>query len=783
MGNTMRRGRYGLLLALSGLGIAAEQSKAPEESRAWTVRDSIAVRYFVTSREYPGSLTDAPALIEWSPDRQHVFLIARHGDFHCDCSVYALHVYSAAALKQALRVAAHAGQRAQLSRTITFSSSSSGFDRQGIHEPRWENDRAILFMGVRGGEPRQVYRFDVITGEVTALTKSPYDVRGYDVAGDSIVYSTTRWVEKADLNVYPAVAVESDWLTELITPKKMATELFATYRGGEARSLGTPFWVQGGPWLAPNGQYALGLLTSEQEAVPAGWAGYELNPQKYFHQVGRFVLIDVQNGQMRPALDAPAGHATRVGWQTAPQVLWSPDGARALLINTALPLDEGWEERKNTPYIVELEVGTGKWQIVDKLFAPAQRTGKERPENDTIYVATSANWIRRGDRFQIEITTQPSDGKLAFSTRVYSRQGKRWTSKETMRPADGEPKAPEKSPRLTVMVRESANDPPMPFVYDGKRQLAILNDDGALAGVWRAEVRPVSWREKDGRTITGGLMLPRKFSKATPPPLVIHAYEYLPHLFRPDGIAPTAYAAQPLVARGMAVLFLDIPASDKDKEWRDRVTATVREGPAFVERIEAAVERLVKDGLIDKTRIGLIGFSRAGFMTYYAITHPGAVSLQAAVIADAYAGSYWEAVSDAATSPVWAGSELDTQYDGTFWQNEASWLEHAPGFNVDRVRAPVLFMYHGRESGWGSFETVGAFRINRKPFDFWLFKDGAHQLQRPRELLASIEGSVDWMTFWLSGEESAGEGKTEQYERWRKLKADTKDHRSVSPAD
>ena len=48
-------------------------------------------------------------------------------------------------------------------------------------------------------------------------------------------------------------------------------------------------------------------------------------------------------------------------------------------------------------------------------------------------------------------------------------------------------------------------------------------------------------------------MLPRHRASDAPPPLVIQA-DYAPDVFRPDGPVSSAYAAQPLVAKGFAVL-------------------------------------------------------------------------------------------------------------------------------------------------------------------------------------------------------------------------------------
>ena len=74
-------------------------------------------------------------------------------------------------------------------------------------------------------------------------------------------------------------------------------------------------------------------------------------------------------------------------------------------------------------------------------------------------------------------------------------------------------------------------------------------------------------------------------------------------------------------------------------------------------------------------------------------------------------------------------------------------------FSAEQLRAPVLlFMHGGNSTAQFAAETIGALRLNKKPFEFIFFPRGTHQLQSPRERYASLSTSVDWMGFWLKGE-------------------------------
>jgi hypothetical protein len=47
---------------------------------------------------------------------------------------------------------------------------------------------------------------------------------------------------------------------------------------------------------------------------------------------------------------------------------------------------------------------------------------------------------------------------------------------------------------------------------------------------------------------------------------------------------------------------------------------------------------------------------------------------------------------------------------------------------------------------------------------------GSHILSKPWQQLTSQQGTVDWLCFWLKGEEDPDPAKADQYARWRELR-------------
>src|SRR5262249_11549178 len=150
-------------------------------------------------------------------------------------------------------------------------------------------------------------------------------------------------------------------------------------------------------------------------------------------------------------------------------------------------------------------------------------------------------------------------------------------------------------------------------------------------------------------------------------------------------------------------------------------------------------------------KVGLVGHSRTGYLTYYAITHPGKVSLAAAEVWDAATASFPQYLEEA----VAQGAPLGYEYvnGGNFWQNKSAWLQHDVLFNVDRVEAATLFVDAGNAwrsrsaetaAGMETYQlmTMGAFQLNQRPLEYLFIPNGGHILPGYAERKAAMDATV-----------------------------------------
>jgi len=210
-----------------------------------------------------------------------------------------------------------------------------------------------------------------------------------------------------------------------------------------------------------------------------------------------------------------------------------------------------------------------------------------------------------------------------------------------------------------------------------------------------------------------------------------------------------------------------------------------------MEDFEAAIDHLDSLGLIDRSRVGLIGFSRTCFHVLYTLTHSRR-PIAAAALTDGVDLSYLQYMLFENTRPG-SGDRLDEytpMNGGPPWgKNFDLWRERAPGFNLDRVSAPLRLEAIGVASVLEEWEPYAGLVLQHKPVELFVIPEGTHLLVKPWERLASSQGNADWFRFWLKGEEDLDPAKADQYARWRELRklqqqqsTDTGAARSTAPS-
>lgn len=777
----MYRTRF-VALSLALLASGFPPDSHPKEP--FTVADSIALTRIVDPAQT--SVLGVLEPIKRSPDGKYFFIVTHKGNLRADTLRYELLLFD---VDEVLSFVANDDHAKQVSSHVlaSFETRPIGANGKygGITQARWLPDsRTVAFVGERVGAPPQAYTIDIRTRTLRALTAHPNPVRRFSLSADAerIVYVARKelpnWEER-NLRGY-AVDPENAINFMKLIPNKINTfvgeDLFihdhsqteAEPRRVEGVSGRLP--PQGRIWLSPSGRWAIALTYAPD--VPASWlAGYEDlraigNAQmqaKNNHAFAskrsfarRFVLINTTDATVSDILSSPVA----LGWQ---DVHWSPDERSVVLANTHLPLEGvGQRElalRRKTASVVEFELDS-------------------RRVTPIAYIDTDSKggMILRTDRVD--------DGHIVIT---YARSGDNNTHTAHYRVTNLGEWAEGKSmddkgigQRLSLSVRQDMNTPPNVWATDRftNRSRMITNLNPQLADHALGRVQKVEWRDVNGRIWEGGLMYPPSYDSGRRYPLVIQTYGFSQDEYVVDGPYGTssAYAARPLNGAGIMVLQMGYRPKGNTFAFDNPM-----EGPNYIAGFESAVDFLDKRGCIDPERVGLIGFSRTGLHVSYAITF-SEFQFAAATIADSTSAGYLNHIYSYGFSlPGMIANE--SQIGSRFWGDDrAIWLTNSPNFNVHRINTPLRLEHYGVKYNfyWDMFALL---RRNRSPVEMIHIPLAYHVLQRPQARYTSQQGNVDWFAFWLEDYEDPDPSKTEQYERWRKLRSEQTTSKRKKKAD
>ena len=271
------------------------------------------------------------------------------------------------------------------------------------------------------------------------------------------------------------------------------------------------------------------------------------------------------------------------------------------------------------------------------------------------------------------------------------------------------------------------------------------------------DVERIEWVNKFGFGTFGWIVKPIGYEAGKRYPLVI-IQSRASVCFK--GGSGYEYPSQLFAAEGFVVLCVRQNASPPGdgSPWKDYPYFDQNRGRAAT--LDSAIDALDEKGLIDPTRVGVTGLSGGMDGISYALSHENKFG---AVIG---AGFPWAPVAyySADTKGRARGRRWGFGRPGSS-DDKKLWSEMSPGMNPSKVYAPILIQVSDDEAHNAMFNYV-TLKEEGKAIDMYVFKDEYHIKWHPRNRKAVAIRAVDWMRFWLKGEEDSDPIKAEQYARW-----------------
>ena len=716
--------------AISALNLNAQEGTDKSALRPVTVLDSIRMR----------RATDwVPA--RFSPDGKRFVVVLETGNPIRNTNEYTLLLWKTSDVFQSSAPEV----------LLTMPSSSN---RAAIDNPTWLADnRTITFLGERPGELHQLYAFDVVNRSLRRLTRYPTNLRGYAIntSGSEIAFvaeAPSRSIWNAHTVRY-GFTVSTQPLSDLM--RGMAEgdqhcELLVSRLGLPAHRVSTQGGMRcdliGQPSLSPDGKHV--VIATQVIKFPEKWKEYadpDLQRESSARRghgvtgfINRFELITTTTGESRFLMDSPTG-------TYGSEAVWLPNNVSLVVTRTYLPLGDVDESerssRRSHTSTVEVNIVTGAITTIAQ---------------EDLY---GAEWDAKRKCLMSHSIRLESNTEFGLGQRIcFRRKGVSWQPVQNALSGASTP---------NITLEEGMNAPPRIFaIEEGTHRKSLIFDlNPQFRHLKFAKVEEIHWNASDGHEVKGGLYYPVNYRPGQKYPLVIQTHGWSRTRFLIDGPVSTGYAAQALAGQNMLVLQSD----DSNLSSHDTPDEAARELASY----EGAIEYLDDKGMVDRSHVGIMGFSRSCYFLKFALTH-AAQTFAAASLSDGIDAGYFQYIAFSSSNPVVA-EESEKLNGGAPWgPGLEQWSHRAPSFGVDRVETPLRIFALNPGSLLGEWEWFAALSRLDKPVDLIYLQNGVHQLVKPWERELSQQGNVDWFKFWLKDEEDPDPEKAEQYVRWRELR-------------
>jgi len=666
----------------------------------------------------------------------------------------------------------------------TISPGRKLLSRVEISDVTWFGaNRKIAFLQMRGHLRHLVFA-DAKTGATTEPIKTSMSISGYTIndAGTTIVFSVEDEPSQSS-----QISPPTPHNIEIGYRVQSAPTLSDGYR---TKSVFISRLTKTGRWSPPEQlvvanpfthhkdihlEYARHLSLSPDgkrlfftyltTGIPSSWMS---NPYiKDFASINSsmevMVLYDTSSRQTKLAFDNITCYS---------QPIWSRDG-RSFFLVTHSPVGSRWEAEDITNNqisakdvnLFQVEADTGTVSEVFRHVPPLF------DDDGPLYIGANGDVVTRTD---------------STSVGHFRKNGEIWELQSTTKlPNNGSDYYMFLTANATSIfgVHETITVPEDLFSYDPSRlkiqMLTNLNPE--IQRLTLAQARTIQWTTENGLPVKGFLFLPPNYTPGQRYPLVIQTKGDSGWFTCDSG--PNHYpsfAPQPLASAGILYLIRRFDDSWNYQEDLDKMPVgypgQISEAVQNMNIWESAVDMLDKAGIVDTARIGIIGFSRTGFYTEFALAH-SRISYAAATTADNVHFSfseYWLFPS------MWKSEEA--MFGGPpHGLSLTSWETYSVSFNLDKINTPLLMEEMGNSTQATSADIFSAYLADHneiriglehlgKPVEMYYYPNEAHQLDHPLARLTSLQRNLDWYRFWLQDEKDSTPSKRAQYERWEKLR-------------
>jgi dipeptidyl aminopeptidase/acylaminoacyl peptidase len=283
---------------------------------------------------------------------------------------------------------------------------------------------------------------------------------------------------------------------------------------------------------------------------------------------------------------------------------------------------------------------------------------------------------------------------------------------------------------------------------DGSEPVRLTHANPQIDELQLAEMRVIQWESHDGMMIEGLLHLPIGYEEGDMVPLILNIHG------GPAGSFTNSFRASYHIHAGLGYASLS-----PNVRGSSGYTDYLREGNTFArddgigfgdfQDLMTGVDKVIADGIVDSTRMGVRGWSYGGILGGWTITQTD--RFKAASIG---AGVYdW-------TSEYGPGFNNDVRLwhiGGTPWDNAEAWRNQSALTHVNNIVTPTLLIHGANDTTDTEQQSMMFFTaikdLGKAPVRYIKFPREPHGFREPKhQRIRDIE-EIRWMQQYVLGVE------------------------------
>src|SRR5436190_756315 len=269
-------------------------------------------------------------------------------------------------------------------------------------------------------------------------------------------------------------------------------------------------------------------------------------------------------------------------------------------------------------------------------------------------------------------------------------------------------------------------------------KISSINSEHAGKALPKTEV--VKWKGADGKEIEGLLTYPINYKAGTKVPFILNVHGGPAGVFTQACVAGNqgAYPIAAFAEAGYAVLRPN-PRGSSGYGTDFRMANRNDWGGKDFEDLMAGVDHVIKMGVADESKMGVMGWSYGGFMSSWIVGHTDRFKV-ASIGAPVVDLSHQNLTDD-------IEGFLPSYFQSNPWDDWSKYDAHSPIRFVQNVKTPVM-LQHGEADQRVPFSNsvmfYNALRRRNVPVRLLALPRQPHGPQEPRMVLKTMQTNVEW---------------------------------------